>query len=94
MGLTPASEAPSGELGAIVLRKRKAELIALLGRSSGVILVVASQFASVDTIPNTWSHNFRQKFFSALRLRTGTNGFPRLLALGLALLVSLRLLFM
>ena len=26
--------------------------IALKGRSSGVILVVASQFASVDTIPN------------------------------------------
>lgn len=49
------------ELGAIVASaqaKEKAELIALLtqialkGRSSGVILVVASQFASVDTIPN------------------------------------------
>ena len=49
------------ELGALVASaqaKEKAELIALLtqialkGRSSGVILVVASQFASVDTIPN------------------------------------------
>ena len=49
------------ELGAIVASaqaKEKAELVALLtqialkGRSSGVILVVASQFASVDTIPN------------------------------------------
>lgn len=49
------------ELGALVASagtKEKAELVALLtqialkGRSSGVILVVASQFASVDTIPN------------------------------------------
>lgn len=49
------------ELGALVASagtKEKAQLVALLtqialkGRSSGVILVVASQFASVDTIPN------------------------------------------
>lgn len=49
------------ELGALVASaeaKEKAKLISLLtqialkGRSSGVILVVASQFASVDTIPN------------------------------------------
>lgn len=49
------------ELGALVASaeaKEKAKLIALLtqialkGRSSGVVLVVASQFASVDTIPN------------------------------------------
>ena len=49
------------ELGALVASaeaKEKAQLIALLtqialkGRSSGVILVVSSQFASVDTIPN------------------------------------------
>lgn len=60
VGLTPLVVAID-ELGAIVASaqaKEKAELIALLtqialkGRSSGVILVVASQFASVDTIPN------------------------------------------
>lgn len=60
VGLTPLVVAID-ELGAIVASaqaKEKAQLIALLtqialkGRSSGVILVVASQFASVDTIPN------------------------------------------
>lgn len=60
VGLTPLVVAID-ELGALVASaqaKEKAELIALLtqialkGRSSGVILVVASQFASVDTIPN------------------------------------------
>lgn len=60
VGLTPLVVAID-ELGAIVASaqaKEKAHLIALLtqialkGRSSGVILVVASQFASVDTIPN------------------------------------------
>lgn len=60
VGLTPLVVAID-ELGAIVASaqaKEKAELVALLtqialkGRSSGVILVVASQFASVDTIPN------------------------------------------
>ena len=60
VGLTPLVVAID-ELGAIVASaeaKEKAKLIALLtqialkGRSSGVILVVASQFASVDTIPN------------------------------------------
>lgn len=60
VGLTPLVVAVD-ELGAIVASaqaKEKAQLIALLtqialkGRSSGVILVVASQFASVDTIPN------------------------------------------
>ena len=60
VGLTPLVVAID-ELGALVasaLAKEKAVLIALLtqialkGRSSGVILVVASQFASVDTIPN------------------------------------------
>lgn len=60
VGLTPLVVAID-ELGAIVASaqaKEKAELFALLtqialkGRSSGVILVVASQFASVDTIPN------------------------------------------
>ena len=60
VGLTPLVVAID-ELGALVASaqaKEKAELFALLtqialkGRSSGVILVVASQFASVDTIPN------------------------------------------
>ena len=60
VGLVPLVVAID-ELGALVASaqaKEKAELIALLtqialkGRSSGVILVVASQFASVDTIPN------------------------------------------
>lgn len=60
VGLTPLVVAID-ELGAIVASaqaKEKAQLFALLtqialkGRSSGVILVVASQFASVDTIPN------------------------------------------
>ena len=60
VGLTPLVVAID-ELGAIVASaeaKEKAKLIALLtqialkGRSSGVIFVVASQFASVDTIPN------------------------------------------
>lgn len=60
VGLTPLVVAID-ELGALVASaqaKEKAELLALLtqialkGRSSGVILVVASQFASVDTIPN------------------------------------------
>lgn len=60
VGLTPLVVAID-ELGALVASaqaKEKAELIALLtqialkGRSSGVIFVVASQFASVDTIPN------------------------------------------
>lgn len=60
VGLTPLVVAID-ELGALVASaqaKEKAELVALLtqialkGRSSGVILVVASQFASVDTIPN------------------------------------------
>lgn len=60
VGLTPLVVAID-ELGAIVASaqaKEKAQLVALLtqialkGRSSGVILVVASQFASVDTIPN------------------------------------------
>lgn len=60
VGFTPLVVAID-ELGALVASaqaKEKAELIALLtqialkGRSSGVILVVASQFASVDTIPN------------------------------------------
>ena len=60
VGLTPLVVAID-ELGALVASaqaKEKAELIALLtqialkGRSSGIILVVASQFASVDTIPN------------------------------------------
>ena len=60
VGLTPLVVAID-ELGALVASaqaKEKAHLIALLtqialkGRSSGVILVVASQFASVDTIPN------------------------------------------
>lgn len=60
VGITPLVVAID-ELGALVASaqaKEKAELIALLtqialkGRSSGVILVVASQFASVDTIPN------------------------------------------
>ena len=60
VGLTPLVVAID-ELGALVASagtKEKAQLVALLtqialkGRSSGVILVVASQFASVDTIPN------------------------------------------
>lgn len=60
VGLVPLVVAID-ELGALVASaqaKEKAELVALLtqialkGRSSGVILVVASQFASVDTIPN------------------------------------------
>lgn len=60
VGLVPLVVAID-ELGALVASaqaKEKAELLALLtqialkGRSSGVILVVASQFASVDTIPN------------------------------------------
>ncbi len=63
MGLTPLVVAIDS--GAIVAsaKQKKAELIAasdsLQGRSSGVILVVASQFASVDTIPNAVGHNFR-----------------------------------
>ncbi len=59
MGLTPLVVAIDELEGlASAQAKEKAELIALLtqialkGRSSGVILVVASQFASVDTIPN------------------------------------------
>jgi hypothetical protein len=60
VGLVPLVVAID-ELGALVASagtKEKAQLVALLtqialkGRSSGVILVVASQFASVDTIPN------------------------------------------
>lgn len=60
VGLTPLVVAID-ELGALVASagaKEKAQLVAFLtqialkGRSSGVILVVASQFASVDTIPN------------------------------------------
>ena len=60
VGLTPLVVAID-ELGALVASagaKEKVQLVALLtqialkGRSSGVILVVASQFASVDTIPN------------------------------------------
>ncbi len=58
VGLTPPVVAID-ELGAVgfCASKEKAELslltqIALKVSSSGVILVVASQFASVDTIPN------------------------------------------
>ncbi len=52
--------------------KRKAQLVALPQwrkvRSSGVDAWVASQFASVGYYPNAWGRNYRQKFFSVLRL--------------------------
>ena len=91
------------ELGALVASaqaKEKAELVALLtqialkGRSSGVILVVASQFASVDTIPNAVRSQLSTKFFSALHLLNWCEWFSQRLALGLVLLVSLKASFM
>ncbi len=64
----------------------------LKGRSSGVILVVASQFASVDTIPEILDR-YRQKFFSALHLLNWCEWYPQRPALGLSLLNQFRELF-
>ncbi len=55
--------------------------------------VVASQFASVDTIQMRWVTTFDKNFLGSAPAELA-NGFPGLLALGLALLVSLKALFM
>ncbi len=52
--------------------KEEAELIALLTqialKVAQVALFLWLTAVRVDTIPNAVGHNFRQKFFSALRL--------------------------
>ncbi len=74
-------------------KQRKAELIALLMNVKvaqvALFLWLASQFASVDTIPNASKvTTFDKKFFSYLRLLNWCDGFPDTQPLGLALLVS------
>ncbi len=88
------------ELGAVVVWQAKKSRvdalltqIALKGRSGGVILVVASQFASVDTIPNAVRSTLDKILLGSAPAEL-VRMVSRLLALGLALPVSLKALFM
>ncbi len=85
VGLIPLVVYPD-ELGALVASagtKKKAQLVAFAysnsskGRSSGVILVVASRFASVDTIPNAVRSRLLTKILlGSAPAELGANGLP------------------